>query len=161
MSGSNDKRRRRGRKAGSDPELAKLDPYDTRIPDGEYSVVFVSEDRFRNHNRYVWAVKLSIVDGDHMGLPIFFFLNVPPLRKQRTLSAKLSLAYEAATGKRAPARIAKRRPGSFMADKLLVGQTRTVEHNINGESRPLAARYSVIDRLVPLPVPSSSGGDSK
>ena len=158
MSGSNDKRRRPGRNAGSDPELAKLDPYDTVIPDGEYSVAFLSEEQFRLYTTYRWAVVMRIAEGDHAGLPIFFFLNVPPLRKRRTPSAKLSIAYEAVTGKRAPAQIAKRRPGSFLADKLLVGQTRTVKRNSHGEGRPADARYSVIARLLPQHMPQTKRG---
>ena len=148
-------------RAGRDPELAKLDPYDTRIPDGEYSVAFDSEEPFWNHGRQVWGVVFRIVDDEHTGLPIFFFLNIPQLRQRRTPSARLSLAYEAATGRRAPARIAEVRPGSFLAEKLLVGQTRTVEIDIHGQARPLEHRYSVIDRLVPAPAPSSPCGVRK
>ncbi|HJO23467.1 MAG: hypothetical protein QF890_03240 [Myxococcota bacterium] len=158
MSRSSGKPRRRNRKAGSDPELAKLDPYDTRVPDGEYPVVFVFEERFRLYRRDVWAVEFRIIEGEHAGLPIFFFLNVPPFKKRRTPSAKMSAAYEAATGRRAPARIAKVRPGSFLAEKPLVGRTRTVERNSYRESRPPDARYSVIDRLLPQRMPQTKGG---
>ena len=156
MSRSGEKSRSRNWKAGSDPEFAERDPYDTYIPDGEYSVAFCSENQFRFYSSYRWAVVMRIVEGEHMGLPLLFFLNIPELRKWRTPGARLSLAYEAATGMRAPAQIAKRRPGSFLADKLLVAQTETVERNSYGELRPLDARYSKINRLVPQWTPPTS-----
>jgi hypothetical protein len=158
MSRSRDNRGRRERKAGSDPELAKLDPYDTVIPDGEYSVAFLSQERFRLYSSFRWAVVMRIVEGEYLGLPLLFFFNIPRLRKWRTPSAKLSLAYEAATGKRAPARIAKVRPESFLTGNLLVARTRTVGRDSNGESRPVDARYSVIDRLVPQSVSRPTPG---
>lgn len=160
MSRSGARNQRRGSKAGRDPELAKLDPYDTRVPDAEYSVAFLSEERFRNYGRHVWGVVLRIIEGDYAGLPLFFFANVPPLKKGRTPSAKMSAAYEAATGRRAPARIAKVRPSSFLADTPLVARTRTVAKNSHGDLRPADARYSVVYRFLPRHMPQTKRGDS-
>ena len=119
----------------------------------------MSEERFRNYTRFVWAVVLRIIDGDHAGLPLFFFVNVPPLRKRRTPSAKISAAYEAATARRAPGRIANVRPSSFLADKTLVARTRTVEKNSYGDLRPDLARYSVVDRFLPQHTPQTKRRD--
>ena len=133
-----------GRKlAGTAP-----DPYETIVPEDRYDVVFVSEERFAWHHGKKWAVVMKIVEGPHLGKLLFFFLPIPPFRKRRTPSAKMSRSYERATGLRAPGRIAAHRPSWFLEGAVFTVEVRTVTSDVDGSTRPAATRYSVVHKIV-------------
>jgi len=140
--------------SGFDDErrVRERDPYETRVPDGDdYRVGYISEDRIPGRGRKVWAVVFRIVSqGPYFGLPLFAFFNIVPVRKWRTPSSALSIAYEVATGQRAPRDIGKSRPSSFLEGCIFRAAVRAVTKDGNGVPKSTEAQYSRVKHLIEL-----------
>jgi hypothetical protein len=132
----------------AEAEPGHSDPYETLVPDGEYEVAYVSQEKFSLFRRQVWAVTFQIVQGEHFGRRLYAFYNIPRLRDRRTPSAKLSRAYEAATGLRSPRKIGRYRPSDFLEGCVMATAVRTVERDIQGHERPPNTRHSVVDHVI-------------
>jgi hypothetical protein len=124
------------------------DPYETLIPDGEYEVTFVSAEKFPSFNRWVWASRFVVVDGPYAGSHLYLFMNVPKIRAGRTPSASISIAYEVATGRKSPPKVARIKPQTFLKDCTFRAAVRVVKKDRTGRTRSECARHSVIDHLV-------------
>ena len=131
-----------------DAEPGHADAYETLVPDGEYEVAYVSEEKFRLFQRQVWAVIFQIVEGEHFGRPLYCFFTIPRLRDRRTPSAKLSMAYEKATGLRPPGKIARYRPSDFLEGCVVLAAVKDAKKDVRGCERPPNARHSVVDHLI-------------
>jgi hypothetical protein len=124
------------------------DPVETLVPESEYEIAYVSEEKFSLFRRQVWAVTFQIVEGEHAERQLYAFYNIPPLRDGRTPSATLSRAYEAVTDLRPPRKIARYRPSEFLNGCVVLAAVRTVARDIRGRERPPNARHSVVDQLI-------------
>ena len=133
-------------------DISVVDPYLTRIPAGEYEVAYV-----RHETRFVHSKKLvvtfMIVDGKYGGLTLPRYYNVQDFigdigeggkfrvgRKSHFYREYLSLFDPASIR---PDRMAMAR----FKGLYLWAQVRVVTE-VGGIELPLAAQYSVIDRLI-------------
>jgi hypothetical protein len=121
----------------------------TLLEDGaEVVVAFRDEARRHMYHRDVWLVRLQILDGEHAGRLISWWLRALDTRRGVARGSAIATAYVAATGLRPPRDLARRRPSYWLADAHYRVSTRVVAHDTRGQARPAAASYSVVAAIL-------------
>ncbi len=124
--------------------------FEILVPDDEYLVRWVSEERKVYFRRETWQVLFEFADGEYVGKPLVWFCRVPerdPKKRPGPTSAFFR-AYAAATGLRPPKHLATLRPRDFLGDCVLRVRTRVVDRDSHGNERPETASYSRIDSFL-------------
>lgn len=141
------------------PEGFDEDALETLLaPDADALVVFHDECRKVMFRRQTWIVRMRIIEGDHAGRLIAWWLRALPtddrLRRIPRGSA-ICAAFVAATGLLPPRDLARRKPSYWLADAQFIVATRQVLTDVNKAKRSAAASYSVVafvrERLVGSP----------
>ncbi len=132
--------------AGRDEE--SQDPYETLVPDGRYEVSFERADSFRFlGKRKVWAILMRIIDGEHTGKPLRFFLNAIP--KGRSPGRfRIARTYTIATDKRPPGHLWRLSPADFLDGAAFEAQVVTSSKDADGVELPPCGHYSKVRNLV-------------
>ena len=124
------------------------DPYQTRVPDGQYRVAFEKCEKGIAYGAPRWFVWFRITEpGPHIGLSILRFYNVPK-RPWLPRTHNLWLDYEALIGPRPPSGL---RPVDFLKGCEVLAEVVVVKHQRRGKKRVELhsdAWYSKIDRLI-------------
>ncbi len=125
------------------------DPYETLVPEGEYTVALVSEDRCVLFGRPTWETVWVILDeGLHHQKLLYCWWRIPKKDERIRPSLALAEAYAIATERRPPRDLARRKPSSFLSDSQFAARVRPVTKNRHGVERPAAANYSRVACLV-------------
>lgn len=131
----------------SDGDHALADPYATRIPNGEYQVALVGEERQTLFGRDSWRTRWRVTDGEHLGAELYAWWKVPTGARfgpRNAYAAAVVIALE----RRAPRNLHTHRPSHFCGDCVFLARVRDVARDSNGVTRPELARYSRLAFLV-------------
>jgi len=122
----------------------------TLLPEGaEVSVAYHDEQRRNMYHRIVWLVRMRIVDGEHEGRLIAWWMRALDTSHRRvSRGSVVATSYVAATGLRPPRDLARRRPSYWLADAIYRVRTRLVTRDTHGIDRPVSASYSVVEAIV-------------
>jgi hypothetical protein len=124
----------------------RVDPYETRIPAGDYSVALVAEERQTLFGRPTWRTRWRVTDGKHLGAEIYGWWAIPGPRFGPRNAYATAVAI--ATERRAPRDLARSRPSHFFSECVLLARVRDVARDSNGVERPDGARYSRLAYLL-------------
>jgi hypothetical protein len=116
--------------------------------DAQVTVAFIDDTRRKMFHREVWTVRFRILDGEHAGRALSWWLRALDPGRGLARASAIAMAYVAATGLRPPRDLARRRPGYFLRDAHFRVSTRVVNRNARGQERPAAASYSVVDQIL-------------
>ena len=124
------------------------DPYQTKVPDGQYRVAYLGceQGSLYGHRRIFAWLQIN-EEGPHHGKPILRFYNVPK-REWTPRSHNLYIDYSTLTGLRPPTRFS---PDDFLKGTEVLAEVVTVRGRIQGRKRvelPEALHYSKIERLL-------------
>ena len=124
------------------------DPYGTRIPDGQYRMMYERTESGVAFGARRWFAWFTISEpGPNFGLPIVRFYNVPK-RPWLPRSHNLRLDYVQLTGRKPPSKL---KPEDFLKGLEVLGEVVTVKRRAQGKRRVLQPEelwYSKVDRLV-------------
>lgn len=133
----------------NDSDLSRLDPNWTLVPPGKYEVAFVSAAKVRLNFREVWTIDFRIVSlGVGFGWPIRGHVAAVKPQQRLTPSMKYVGWYSAATLLKPPKHLHQIHPRSFLADRSFLVKVRTVERDRDGNERPEALHYSVVQTIL-------------
>jgi len=123
-----------------DDALATLLP-----PNAEATVSYVDQAQKKMFGRATWVVRLRILEGDHAGRLISWWLRALPHGAKRVArGSSICTSFAAATGLRPPRDLARRRPSYWLADSQYRVSTRQVVRDVHGVARAETASYSVV-----------------
>ena len=123
------------------------DPYSTLIPNGDYQVGLIDEQRQTLFGRDTWRTLWRVVHGEHFGAELFAWWAVPKGQRfgpRNAFAAAVAIAIE----RRAPRDLTRHRPSHFCGDCQFLARVREVRHDSNGVERPELARYSRLAYLI-------------
>ena len=119
------------------------------VPPGEYQLAFVSERKVPMWGRPVWFVRMKIVDpGEHFGIVLPWPLNAIPEGKRPTPGMDFTNAFNAATERKPPKDLWRRRPRSFLDGCVFRTRVRSITRTFRGVERPPAGHYSRVECLI-------------
>ena len=95
--------------------------------------------------KLVGSTSGGFMEGVAWILSIFFFLNV---RGKNSPRSSMVAAYAAATGRRPPKDLSRRRPSSYLGNCVLEVETVTVVTDEKGQLRSEVLHYSRVKRVV-------------
>lgn len=124
------------------------DLYAAPLPEGEYIVGFISDQRQPNFGKDSYIIIMEIAEGAESGRRILFPVPCIPNKKRPRPNFKYCATWVACTGRRLPQNLWLRRPGNFMKDCLFRVCVTTVKKNSKGNDRPTQLYYSKIDRIL-------------
>ena len=126
-----------------------VDPYSTRVPDGQYRVAFDKFEKGCAFGSKRWFGHFRITEeGEYFELPLLRFWNEPS-GAFLPRSHNLALDFMAVVRTRPPSRGLK--PSDFLKGCEVLAEVTTVRHQSQGRNRietPEACRYSKIDHLI-------------
>jgi hypothetical protein len=118
------------------------------LPEGEYEVMLVSEERIFFFNRRLWRCLWRVVEGDHAGAESTMWLNIPGKSDSVRRGHAVAQAYVVATGRRPPRDLNRRRPSSYLGGCVFRARVRTVRRDMHGIKWPEKASYSKVNHLI-------------
>ena len=125
------------------------DPYETLVPEDEYTVALVREARCIQFRRPTWETTWLIMDsGRYFRLPVYCWWRIPDAGAPVRPSLAFASAYSIATALRPPRDLARRKPFWFAGGCQFLARIRTVDHNSDGVKRPETASYSRLAFLI-------------
>ena len=139
--------------------MARDNPQETLVPEGEYSVAFLRCEDGIAYGEARWFVHCQIIDeGQYQGLPLIRYYN-KPRGKILPRTHHLWLDYTALFDRRPPKNL---NPEKFLKGSVMRAQVITVRHATRGKKReklPEALHYSKIDSLLRLEAGPNIPGD--
>jgi hypothetical protein len=119
------------------------------VPAGEYQIAFVSDRKVPMWGRPVWFVRMRIVDpGEHFGIVLTWPLNAIPEAKRPTPGWDIANAFAAATDRKPPKDLWKRRPRSFLDGCVFLARVCTITRTSRRVELPPAAHKSRVECLI-------------
>jgi hypothetical protein len=121
----------------------------TLLEDREEALVeFVDEAKRDLFHRAVWIVRLRILEGEHAGRLISWWLRALDPQRRVARGSSIAASYTAATGLRPPRDLCRRRPSYWPSGAQYRVRTRVVGRDVHGVERPLTASYSVVAAIL-------------
>ena len=115
------------------------DPYRTRVPDGQYRVVFVKCEKGVAYGMPRWFVWFRIIEeGPHFGKLIVRFYNVPR-GSFLPRSHNLNIDFMSLTGRRTPRNL---KPEMMLKGCEVLAEVVTVKHQTRGSRHRAVALRS-------------------
>lgn len=124
------------------------DLYAAPLPEGEYIVGFISDQRQSNFGKDSYKILMEVTEGAESGRRILFPVPCIPNKKRPRPNFKYCATWVACTGRRPPKDLWKRRPRNFMKDCVFRASVSTVTKDSKGAIRPIQLRYSRIDQIL-------------
>jgi hypothetical protein len=129
-------------------EMKSDDDYWPFIPPAEYQMVYAREDKQKMFGRTVWIVQMRVIEGEHTGVALPWYLNAIPKGKRPTPGFHLCSAFAIATERRPPKDLWRRRPSSFLKGCAFLARVRSITRDSHHVERPAAAHVSRVDCLL-------------